>query len=421
MLPPVTLLNRIANAQTLQITQLQASVETADTALKTAQAIVSKYAALVNIYQTELNSVAADLLSADTSLTNAQNSLNNFSPVNNGQANISNTAALVAVSSAVAEARNNYTAFAFTYQTALNNFNAANNDLTVANTAAAAALANYNQAVNALAAAQTAASASTVPATAATTESGSTTTDTPVVDLMVVYTTDAQTRAHALQRISYLVTVSNQAYADSNFNMTLRLVHTEPTSYVENNSNGQALQDLSNNSGAFANISQTRAQYGADLVFLFRPLYANSAGSCGTTYVEFASGAPANAELAYGTISYGNAVDASGYFCAGNTFTHEIGHSLGLVHDREFTSFPGAFDYSYAWGVQNSFGTIMSYKTPVLMYFSTPTLPTQCAGQACGYPSSNATQSSDQTTSVNYTAPIVANFMPTTTTIPILN
>jgi hypothetical protein len=170
----------------------------------------------------------------------------------------------------------------------------------------------------------------------------------------------------------------------------------------------------------FAGVSAKRVQYGADLVFLFRPLYAQTHGSCGTTYLEFANGNPANKWLGYGTIGDGSSKDAmTGYYCAMNTYTHEIGHSLGLVHDREYSNASGVFNYSYAWGNQGSFGTIMSYKQPVVMYFSAPALTTQCKGQACGYPETDSARSSDQAKSVNYTAPIVANFMPTAIASPI--
>jgi hypothetical protein len=398
IVPTAQMLTAIAaNATTSQVDLLQSAVTSAKALLDSAQAQVQKDSDLVTSFSGYLKTAQANLTAENIRLNTL---LTDFS----------------SAPSALQNAKNSYALTVYNYQKAINIANVANRNLTDANAAAATALANYNQAVNALAAAQTPGTALTTTATTATTA-----TETPIVDLMVVYTTGAQTKAYALQRISLLVTASNQAYIDSNINMKLRLVHTEPTTYVENNSNAQALQDFSNGNGVFTNIDQTRTQYGADLVFLFRPLYAQVAGSCGTTYVEFADGTQANAALGYGTIGNGNAVDVPGYYCAGNTFTHEIGHTLGLVHDREFTSISGVFDYSYAWGVQGTFGTIMSYKTPVLMYFSTPELQTQCAGQACGYPSSNSAQSSDQTASVNYTAPIVANFLPTTIAIPVLN
>lgn len=295
------------------------------------------------------------------------------------------------------------------------------NQLNAAKLAADKALANYNQVLSALN--NSKAAASGAPASVAGVNASTTvaTGGTPVVDLMVLYTTEGQSAAYAKQRINLLVTASNQAYSDSNINMKLRLVYTEPTAYIENNSNPQALDDLAYGRGVFADIGQKRVQYGADLVFLFRPLHAQTAGSCGTTYVEFANGSPANKSLGYGSISDGNARDSDGYYCAINTFTHEIGHSMGLVHDRENSSFPGVFNYAYAWGLEGVFATIMSYKQPMLMYFSTPALANQCAGQPCGYAEADRDRSSDQAAAVNYTAPIVADFMATTVAAPILN
>ncbi|MDD2802054.1 MAG: zinc-dependent metalloprotease family protein, partial [Methylococcales bacterium] len=248
----------------------------------------------------------------------------------------------------------------------------------------------------------------------------SATTAKTTIDLMVLYTTTNQTAAYAKQRIQYLVDVSNQAYKDSGINLNLRLVHTRATSYVENNANAQALSDLASDRGAFAGTAALRNQYGADLVTLFRPLYAQTAGSCGTAYVGFANGTNANAGLGFGTIGDGYSKDAlSNYYCGANTFTHELGHNLGNVHDREYSSITGKFAYSYAWGINKKFGTIMSYYGPSVMLFSTPTLATQCAGGPCGFAEGDP-KASDQVKTMNYTTPFVANYRSSTVTTPVI-
>lgn len=252
------------------------------------------------------------------------------------------------------------------------------------------------------------------------TDEGDITAANAVVDLMVLYTTAANTADFAKQRIKYLVNISNQSYQDSGIKMTLRLVSTEPTRYSESVSNAQALDDLANAHGVFAGIHAKRAQVGADLVFLFRPLYANTHGNCGTTYVGFANGAAANSAYGFGTISDGIAKEPEvTAFCEINTFTHEIGHSLGLVHDIEYSAFPGAFHYSYAWGVKDKFGTIMSYKLPMVMLFSTPDLANQCVELPCGFDETDADKSANQVKSVNITAPQVANYLPTVVKVKI--
>ena len=367
------------------------------TAVTNADALVTTDTALLNKASLALTDAQTNLMSIMTKQAVAQTAYNNALAAYKANPSVANNTLVTTTLATYNTAKVAYTGAMVTYTTANANYSNANAALNNAKTAAAAALASYSQSVG-------------------TTTSSSK----PVVDLMVVYTTVGQTQAYAKQRISLLVTASNQAYIDSNINMTLRLVHTEATTYVENNSNSQALSDLSNGVGAFSTINSTRSQYGADLVFLFRPLYQKTAGSCGTTYVEFSDGQIPSANLGFGTIGDGNSVDGYGYYCAVNVFTHEIGHTLGLVHERANAPSMGATPSAYAWGVQGTFGTIMSYNTPVLMYFSTPTLTTQCAGQPCGYASTDS-RSSDQTSVVNFTAPIVANFFVSTTAIPVLN
>jgi len=305
---------------------------------------------------------------------------------------------------------------------ALNNAIAAYN-LAVKNTAAtqAAYAKKATELKTAEAKAKTAETAyATELAKAKTAVATSSSTASTTIDLMVLYTTTNQTAAYAKQRIQYLVDVSNQAYKDSGINLKLRLVHTRATSYVENNANAQALSDLASDKGAFAGTAALRNQYGADLVALFRPLYAQTAGSCGTAYVGFANGSGANAGIGFGTIGDGYSKDAlSNYYCGANTFTHEIGHNLGNVHDREYSNVAGKFAYSYAWGINNKFGTIMSYYGPSVMLFSTPNLATQCAGGPCGFAEGNP-KASDQVKTVNYTSPFIANYRNSTVTTPVI-
>lgn len=396
------------------ISDLQLAVDAAKKAYDDAQSLATASTALYKSESAKLQPALTAYNAAASKFSAIQTAYNKAIGVYIARPNTTNSSALINAISAMNVATKEYIAALNAYRILLNNLNALNTatKLKVAN--AEKAKANYDLALKALNNAKTAPPAGTSTSTA-TTSSDST------VDLMVLYTVKGYTADYAKQRIAYLVTASNQAYIDSGIKMKLRLVYAESTAYVDNNGNNQALDDLANDRGAFAGTSQKRTQYGADLVFLFRPLYAQTAGSCGTTYLEFANGSAPNKRLGYGTIGDGSSKDAAAnYYCGINTFTHEIGHSLGLVHDREYSNASGVFNYSYAWGIQGKFGTIMSYKTPNVMYFSTPALATTCAGTPCGFAETNTTQSSDQTKSVNYTAPLVSNFMPTMVSAPVI-
>jgi len=389
----------------------------AETARATANALTAEANALYQQYLVAKSqadagaqtvaSLSNALNAAKTALANARTALNKDkknsalkAAVNSAQANVNNlTAQLSQANSTNKTAQSNATQLKSSY------------DKKYALAVAAETKAKTAEATYAAASVQT-----TANATVSTTTSSSN----AVVDLMVLYTTVNQTATYAKQRIAYLVDVSNQSYKDSGINMSLRLVHARPTTYVESNSNSQALSDLAYDKGAFAGTAALRNKYGADLVMLFRPLYAKTAGSCGTTYVGFANGGAANAKFGFGTIGDGYSKDSmTNYYCGANTFTHEIGHTLGNVHDRTYSSFQGKFSYSYAWGISGKFGTVMSYYGPSVMLFATPNLSTQCAGSACGFAEGD-TNSSDQTRTTNYTAPLVANYRSTTTTVPVI-
>lgn len=403
------------NAAAANVDPLAILKTAADTARAAVSALTAQANDLYKKYTQAINTANNALALANNRSTAAANAKNQYNAAQAAVTKSPKNAALQANLKAAKLTLNSA-------NIALNNAIAAYN-LAVKNTAAAQAAyaKKATELKTAEAKAKTAETAyATELAKAKTAVATSSSTASTTIDLMVLYTTTNQTAAYAKQRIQYLVDVSNQAYKDSGINLKLRLVHTRATSYVENNANAQALSDLSTDKGAFAGTAALRNQYGADLVALFRPLYAQTAGSCGTAYVGFANGSGANAGIGFGTIGDGYSKDAlSNYYCGANTFTHEIGHNLGNVHDREYSNVAGKFAYSYAWGINNKFGTIMSYYGPSVMLFSTPNLATQCAGGPCGFAEGNP-KASDQVKTVNYTSPFIANYRNSTVTTPVI-
>lgn len=224
-----------------------------------------------------------------------------------------------------------------------------------------------------------------------------------VVDLMVLYTPGLETAAgvSAESAINHLVALTNQSYIDSGVNVRLRVVHAQLVNYTERNSNDTALDALTDATGPFADVPTLRAAKGADLVTLIRPLDADTHDSCGVAWLNGADGAPMDVEAGYSVVSYGT---SNGLICDSYTLAHELGHTMGSAHDFEHSGSQGTFPYSYGYGQQGIFGTIMSYIDPIVGRFSSPAIDC-AAGRRCG------TSGADNARSLNNTAPTVAAFL----------
>jgi hypothetical protein len=233
---------------------------------------------------------------------------------------------------------------------------------------------------------------------------GVTATGATQIDLMVAYTPGFGGTA-PLARINNLIALANQAYIDSQVNISLRLVYTVPVAYTETNGNAAALTDVTFGRGAFKSIPTLRKQHGADLVAVLRPFIMKSQANCGTAWVGGANGGPLQSTYGYSVVSDGTDY-ASKYYCSKYTLTHELGHNMGSAHDKAHSSFPGKYAFSYGYGVSGLFGTIMSYLSPEVGLFSNPS--TLCKGKPCGVASA-----ADNAQSLNLTAKTVGGFMPT--------
>jgi Metallo-peptidase family M12B Reprolysin-like len=242
-----------------------------------------------------------------------------------------------------------------------------------------------------------------------------------VIDLMVVYSNDMVTRygtdAGALARINNLVAQANTAYLNSDVAITLRLVATYRTAYSETTTNGQALDHITPSIPAFNRVVTTppeltavaplRDSSQADMVVMIRPFRRNAHQGCGMANRNGTVGFAMDPYegWAYAVFSDGLDLEAGNGTCPDTAFSHEIGHIMGMNHDRgslafEFpnatappVSYGHGFGYGYnVVGCPSGFchmpthGDIMSiaYVNRNLACYSHPGIRISSDGLSCG-------------------------------------
>src|SRR5690606_14480119 len=144
------------------------------------------------------------------------------------------------------------------------------------------------------------------------------------VDIMFVYTPQAAQWAGNIQtRLNQYIAQSNQAYQVSGVEIALRMVHSVQSSnqaYYYTNNN--ALNQITYYDGA---VHALRDDHGADFVGL---LNMSPGGLCGLGWLGNSSGGVITSQ------SKAMAYSSSAIDCGYLTFTHELGHNMGLMHSR---------------------------------------------------------------------------------------
>jgi hypothetical protein len=184
-----------------------------------------------------------------------------------------------------------------------------------------------------------------------------------IIDAMVLYTADAEcgnsgytnsttglplgcvrtptTEASIRSLIDLAITETNTAYSLSGVKVVLNLVHAAYDDYGETDNMSTTLNDLQ----ARPSVQALREAYGADVVAMI----VGRGGYCGTAY-----GGPLK-DWMYSVSHYGC---ATGYY----TFGHELGHNLGLTHDRGSKNQCNNTDYGFGYrDPQAEFRSILSY------------------------------------------------------------
>jgi hypothetical protein len=222
-------------------------------------------------------------------------------------------------------------------------------------------------------------------------------------DVMVVYTPASRAAAGGTAAMNALINLAvaetNTAYARSGVIPRLRLVHTQEVAYVETNNFRTDLERLTRPSDGFMdNVHALRNAHGADLVSLI----VEGSSLCGLAWLmtnesnEFQDLAFSVTERTCATGNY--------------TFGHELGHNMGLQHDRADAPEDGVFPYSHGYvDIVHGFRTIMGVQTCCIRIqnFSNPDVTFSGSPTGISPPSS---ESADAAASLNNVRATVANW-----------
>lgn len=204
----------------------------------------------------------------------------------------------------------------------------------------------------------------------------------PFLDVAIFYTNIARSAMGGVNaanaQAQAAVDAANQAYQQSNINLTMRLVYRGEVTYNESGTFEQHRNRLTDTSdGVMDGVHGIRDQYRADDVILF----VDDSDFCGIAWCQ-----PVTAARAFCIVKWDCAV-------GNNSFAHEIGHNQGCAHNREDAgSVCNLYSYSYGHRFIGNNGsryrTIMSYASGSydpstrIRYFSNPNVSFQ--GQPTG-------------------------------------
>jgi hypothetical protein len=216
------------------------------------------------------------------------------------------------------------------------------------------------------------------------------------IDVMVAYTPEMVTRytntAGVIARINQLIAYANTAYSNSEVAITLSLVHTVQVAYVNSGATDSArLNELTNGTGAgLGGIAALRNTYGADLVVLLRS-FESTHGGCGIGWIGGyqVSNIGDDSPIGYSLVNDGTYPDGQlTYYCALNAFAHELGHNMGLMHNRGIVAAGqlGATAYAFGHlftGSNGTVGDVMAYADNDAHAFSKPNIFCNGTGSSC--------------------------------------
>ncbi len=181
------------------------------------------------------------------------------------------------------------------------------------------------------------------------------------IDLLVVYTAEARLAAGGATQIRNLIDLAvaeaNQSFINSGISAAFRVVHAaEAAPSASQAASSTYLNTISRDTG----IAALRDRYGADMVSAWVSGPAANGGTVGIGWV-MSTPSVSFARSAFSVVEMNFAAGPS------YSFTHELGHNLGSLHDRANSGGTGAYPYSYGYQQPNGtaaerFVTIMAYR-----------------------------------------------------------
>jgi hypothetical protein len=176
---------------------------------------------------------------------------------------------------------------------------------------------------------------------------------TPVIDMLVAYTPSALAKMGSVSAMKALIQTgiadTNKSFINSGVNLSVRLVGIMALRQNESDFSGDLSLLRSNGDGKWDEVHAERARLGADQVSVVA-VYPNN-GVAGIGYIK------ANAASAFTITKVGGFSQFS--------FTHELGHNVGLQHSDGMVNSSGSFRTIMAYG---SVPRILRFSNPKLSY-----------------------------------------------------
>ena len=245
------------------------------------------------------------------------------------------------------------------------------------------------------------------------------------IDILATYTTNLValrgSKNAAETEFHNLVAITNQAHIDSGSRVRIAIAGFAEVDYPATTDNRTMLYAITDGDlPDGTDIRALRDAAAADLVAVIRP-HADGDPTCGIAWL------PGESLMAYELDA------ANGYSvtavedCGPLVLAHEIGHNLGLMHDRDtvmqqtggalqYSAFP--FSFGYRQDGPPAFATVMAYDEGNQVWVNRFSHPgtSLCEGTACGI-----AHESDNVRSLNLTGDTIARFRDPLDTLSILD